>query len=136
MGHIIEGNGLERWRKLFTEYHGSNNVVKPAGRAKLLDVAQCTSMKHANNQSDEWVDLLYRYEDEMGAPTIQMLGLRILPNTLYEFRILPSGSRVGHYSRLPSGRLQEAPKWQTAVGSQARAMGDDGVGDRGRAAAG
>ena len=33
----IEGNGLELWRKLFSEYQGSDELVRMAGRAKLLD---------------------------------------------------------------------------------------------------
>ena len=37
MSPQIEGNGLELWRKLFTEYEGSDELVKMAGRAKLLD---------------------------------------------------------------------------------------------------
>ena len=33
----IEGNGLELWRKLFTEYQGSDVLLQVVGRTKLQD---------------------------------------------------------------------------------------------------
>ena len=37
MGFNIEGNGLELWRRLYTEFEGSDELVRMAGRSKLLD---------------------------------------------------------------------------------------------------
>ena len=53
MSHGIEGNGLELWRKLFSEYQGSDELVRMAGRAKLLDFEQCKSTKNLNHHIDE-----------------------------------------------------------------------------------
>ena len=44
MGPSAEGNGIELWRRLFTEYQGSDELIKLAGRTKLLDFAQCRTL--------------------------------------------------------------------------------------------
>lgn len=83
MAPSIEGNGLELWRKLFTEYEGSDELVTMAGRAKLLDYPQAKNLKSLNHHIDDWLDLLCKYGDEMGAPAVQTLFfLRIIPDQL------------------------------------------------------
>ena len=56
MAPQIEGNGLELWRRVFSEYEGCDDLVKMAGRLKLLEFPQIKSDKHINHQLDEWLD--------------------------------------------------------------------------------
>ena len=67
MGPSIEGNGLELWRRLFTEYQGSDELIKLAGKTKLLDFGKCRSVKHLNHHLDEWLELVYKHGDDMSA---------------------------------------------------------------------
>ena len=60
MSASIEGNGLERWKKLFPEYEGSDELVKMAGRAKFLDFPQAQNMRTLNHHIDDWLDPLYK----------------------------------------------------------------------------
>ena len=78
----IEGNGLELWRKLSSEYDGNDELVKMAGRARFLDYPQCKNFRHLNHTIDDWLDMLYKYGDEMGSPAIHTLFLRMLPDAL------------------------------------------------------
>ena len=41
----IEGNGLELWRTLVSEYQGSDELIKMAGRARLLDFLRAKRLK-------------------------------------------------------------------------------------------
>ena len=53
-----------------------------AGRIKLLEFPQIKREKHLNQQLDEWLDLFYKYGDDMGAAAVQVLFMRILPDGL------------------------------------------------------
>ena len=53
-----------------------------AGRARLLDFEQCKTTRHLNQHIDEWLDLLFKFGDEMGPATIQTLFLRVIPDSL------------------------------------------------------
>ena len=45
MGHNIEGNGLELWRKLHSEFAGSDKLMQVAGRTRLQDFPQCRDVR-------------------------------------------------------------------------------------------
>ena len=77
MSQDIEGNGLELRRRLFTQYQGSDELGKMAGRAKLLDYPHAKSMAKLNEHLDDWRDLLYKYGDELGPPAVKTLFLSI-----------------------------------------------------------
>ena len=53
MSFDIEGNGLELWRRLFTQYQGSDELIKMAGRARLLDYPQVKPMGKLNDHIDD-----------------------------------------------------------------------------------
>ena len=57
MAPNIEGNGLELWRKLFTQHHGSDELLQAAGRTKLQDFPPCRSLKALDQHPDEWISL-------------------------------------------------------------------------------
>ena len=80
MGPAIEGNGIELWRRLFTEYQGSDELVKLAGKTRFLEFPQCRSLKHLNHHLDEWLELLYKFADDMGPETVRTLLLKTLPD--------------------------------------------------------
>ena len=78
----IEGNGLELWRKLFTEYEGSGELLAPAGRTKLHSFPQIRDMRSLDAHLDEWLDLWTKYGDDAGPSTAIAMFLRVLPDTL------------------------------------------------------
>ena len=78
----VEGNGFELWRKLFSEYEGSDELINMAGRTKLQDFPQIKHMRNLHASLDEWIDLFYRYGQEIGPNMAQTMFLRILPDEL------------------------------------------------------
>ena len=57
MGLNIEGNGLELWRRIYSEYAGSDKLIQIAGRTKLQDYGQCKNMKHLSHHVDDRTSL-------------------------------------------------------------------------------
>ena len=49
---------------------------------KFLEFPQIKSYKKLNQQLDEWLDLYYRFGDEMVPAPVQTNFLRILPDSL------------------------------------------------------
>ena len=73
IGLNIEGNGLELWRKLFTQYHGSDELLQVAGRTRLQDFPQCKHLKSLDNHIDEWLHLFYEYGSDIGPQSAQVM---------------------------------------------------------------
>ena len=53
-----------------------------ATRAKMLVFPQNEGTKKFNHHADEWLDLLYKFGDEMGPPDVQTLCLIFMPDNL------------------------------------------------------
>ena len=82
MGLNIKGNGQELWRRIYSEYAGSDKLLQIAGRTKLRDYGQCKNMKHLSHHVDDWTSLFYQYGDGIRAEHAKTMVVRTLPDTI------------------------------------------------------
>ena len=82
MGQQIEGNGLELWRKIHSEFAGSDHLMQVAGRTKLQDYPAITSMKDVQHRLEEWVHLFYQFGEGITAEHANTMLVRILPRDI------------------------------------------------------
>ena len=82
LAHDTEGNGLELWRRLFTQYEGCDERVALAGRTRLHSFPRIKDIKSLDSHLDDWLDLLTKWGDDIGPDTTMTLFMRILPDVL------------------------------------------------------
>lgn len=82
MGISIEGNGLELWRKLFSEFEGSDKLIQIAGRTRLQDYPQRKAMKDLNHHIDDWLHQFYQYGDGISKEHAKTMCVRTIPESL------------------------------------------------------
>ena len=79
MAYGNEGNGFELWRRFFTDFQGSDEVVQNDGRTQLQTFPTLTNSSHMMDRLDEWQELMSMYGQDIGHHTRLTMLYKILP---------------------------------------------------------
>ena len=90
----IEGNGLELWRRLFTDYEGGDEYVQLDGRTNLQNVKAITSTCNITDKLDDWQHQMLKYGGDIGPVTRHTMLLKILPESVRQ-KVLENDKLVG-----------------------------------------
>ena len=81
-----QGNGLEMWRRLYTQYQGGADAVEYGGIQRLQEFPRYPSkdLSRLSDHMDDWLDVLSQYGHELEhcPRMLRAMALKLLPREL------------------------------------------------------